>query len=67
LLIDGLRASHSGTATSCRGCRHPSGRQTSCLLARLLYECDWDRQRIVDLFAVIDWLLRLPQDLERQL
>ena len=36
-------------------------------LARLLYERDWDRQRIIDLFAVIDWLLRLPQDLERQL
>ena len=36
-------------------------------LARLLYERDWDRQRIIDLFAVIDWLLHLPQDLERQL
>ena len=36
-------------------------------LARLLYERNWDRQRIIDLFAVIDWLLRLPQELERQL
>ncbi len=26
-------------------------------LARLLYERDWDKQRIIDLFAVIDWLL----------
>ena len=36
-------------------------------LARLLYQRDWDRQRIIDLFAVIDWLLHLPRDLERQL
>ena len=36
-------------------------------LARLLYERDWDKQRIIDLFAVIDWLLHLPQDLELQL
>jgi Putative transposase, YhgA-like len=34
-------------------------------LARLLYERDWDKQRIIDLFAVIDWLLRLPKDLEQ--
>jgi hypothetical protein len=36
-------------------------------LARLLYERDWDKQRIIDLFAVIDWLLHLPPDWERQL
>jgi hypothetical protein len=36
-------------------------------LARLLYERDWDKQRILDLFGIIDWLMRLPPDLERQL
>jgi hypothetical protein len=36
-------------------------------LARLLYQRDWDRQRIIDLFAVVDWLLRLPQELEERL
>ncbi|MGL5034952.1 MAG: Rpn family recombination-promoting nuclease/putative transposase [Microcystaceae cyanobacterium] len=36
-------------------------------LARLLYERDWDKQRIIDLFAVIDWLMRLPPELENQL
>jgi len=33
----------------------------------LLYQRGWDRQRIIDLFAVIDWLLRLPQELEERL
>jgi predicted transposase YdaD len=28
---------------------------------------DWDRQRIIDLFAVVDWLLRLPRELEEKL
>ena len=36
-------------------------------LARLLYERDWDRQRIIDLFAVIDWMMRLPSELETKL
>lgn len=36
-------------------------------LAKLLYERDWDKQRILDLFAVVDWLLDLPLERERQL
>ena len=36
-------------------------------LIRLLYERDWERQRILDLFGVIDWMMRLPADLEQQL
>jgi len=36
-------------------------------LSRMLYERDWDKQRIVDLFAVIDWLLHLPTELEHRL
>lgn len=36
-------------------------------LVRLLYERDWDRQRVIGLFTVIDWLMRLPEDLSRNL
>jgi hypothetical protein len=36
-------------------------------LARLLYERGWERQQIVDLFAIIDWLMRLPAALETKL
>lgn len=36
-------------------------------LARLLYERDWDKQRIIDLFGVLDWLMRLPAALEDKL
>jgi hypothetical protein len=36
-------------------------------LAKLLYERNWDKQRIIDLFSVIDWLMRLPTDLEKRL
>jgi hypothetical protein len=52
-----------------RQTRHdPEGRYAAkWRLARLLYQRDWDRQRIIDLFAVIDWLLRLPHELEERL
>ncbi|HEX9174343.1 MAG TPA: transposase [Telluria sp.] len=36
-------------------------------LVRLLFERRWDRQRIVDLFNVIDWMMRLPASLQAQL
>jgi hypothetical protein len=36
-------------------------------LARLLYQRNWDKQRIIDLFSVIDWMMRLPADLEAEL
>lgn len=36
-------------------------------LAKLLYEKDWGKQQIIDLFAIIDWLMNLPPDLEKQL
>ena len=36
-------------------------------LAKLLYERNWDKQRIIDLFSVIDWLMRLPTELEKRL
>jgi len=36
-------------------------------LVRSLYRQGWDRQRILDLFAVLDWMMRLPDALEQQL
>ncbi|MBJ7899907.1 MAG: DUF4351 domain-containing protein, partial [Cyanobacteria bacterium RI_101] len=33
----------------------------------LLYERDWDKQRIIDLFAVIDSLMKLAPEPERRL
>ncbi|MYN44220.1 transposase [Pseudoduganella sp. FT93W] len=33
-------------------------------LTKLLLQRDWDRQRIIDLYRTIDWLLRLPASLE---
>ena len=36
-------------------------------LAKLLYERDWGKQQIIDLFSVIDWLMTLPPELEKQL
>ncbi|GAB4262091.1 MAG: hypothetical protein Kow0065_12720 [Methylomicrobium sp.] len=36
-------------------------------LVRLLYQQGCEKQRILDLFAVLDWMMRLPGWLERQL
>lgn len=36
-------------------------------LARLLYARDWDKQRIIDLYVLIDWMMRLPPELEQVL
>ena len=36
-------------------------------LIRILFVRGWQRQRILDLFAVLDWLLWLPGDLEKKL
>ena len=37
------------------------------LLVKILYQRKWDKQRIIDLFRVIDWMMRLPKALEQQL
>ena len=37
------------------------------LLVRLLYQRNWDKQKVIDLFYVIDWMMRLPEALEQQL
>jgi len=36
-------------------------------LVRLLYQRRWDKQRVLDLFNVMDWLMRLPEELAKQL
>lgn len=36
-------------------------------LVRLLYARNWTRQRILDFFSVLDWMMRLPRDLEQRL
>jgi hypothetical protein len=33
----------------------------------MLYDREWDRQRIVDLFNVIDWMMQIPPELQSQL
>lgn len=41
--------------------------QAKRALVRLLYRHGWDRQRILDLFAVLDWMMCLPEELEQKL
>jgi hypothetical protein len=36
-------------------------------LVQLLYQRDWDKQRIIDLFLVLDWMMRLPEHLKQEL
>ena len=36
-------------------------------LVRLLYHRKWDKQRVIDLFTVLDWMMKLPEELEQQL
>ncbi|MHA4867431.1 RpnC/YadD family protein [Duganella sp. PWIR1] len=36
-------------------------------LAKLLYQRDWDKQRIIDLYRMIDWMMRLPASLDRRI
>ena len=36
-------------------------------LTKLLYERNWDRQRIINLYRVIDWIMALPQELDARL
>lgn len=36
-------------------------------LVQLLYRRGWDKQRIIDLFGVLDWMMRLPDGLNQEL
>ena len=35
-------------------------------LTKLLYERGWGKQRIIDFYHAIDWMMRLPDDLDQQ-
>ena len=35
-------------------------------LVRLLYERNWSKTRILGFFAVLDWMMRLPEELETE-
>jgi hypothetical protein len=47
--------------------QHVQRHEAKLRLVRLQYERNWDRQRIVDLFCVIDWMMQLPPALKKQL
>ncbi len=32
-------------------------------LVRSLYRRDWDRQKVIDLFKIVDWMMRLPPEM----
>ena len=36
-------------------------------LVRILYERHWDKERVIKLFAILDWLMQLPAWLNRQI
>lgn len=73
--LDALLADHNAFALvtaahlftqQTRG-QHVKRHEAKWRLARLLYERAWDKQRILDLFAIIDWMMRLPASLEMKL
>lgn len=43
--------------------------QARCLakwqIVRDLYRHDWDKQKVLELFAVVDWMMRLPKEQEQ--
>jgi hypothetical protein len=36
-------------------------------LIKILYQRHWNKQRIIDLFIVVDWLMKLPEGLDNQI
>jgi hypothetical protein len=48
--------------------RHDTARRFAAKreLVRLLYTQGWQRQRVIDLFTIIDWMLTLPKPQERR-
>jgi hypothetical protein len=47
--------------------RHVERYAAKWRLMRLLYERNWDRQRVIDLFSVIDWMMWIPQAMQQQI
>ena len=46
---------------------HQERYEAKLRLVRILYKRHWDKQRVIDLFKVIDWLMTLPVWLETQI
>ncbi|MYN26112.1 DUF4351 domain-containing protein [Duganella levis] len=42
-------------------------RRAKWRLAKLLYQRNWDKRRIINLHRAIDWLMRLPKSLDKRL
>ena len=36
-------------------------------LVQLLYQRGWGKQQVIDLFSVLDWMMRLPEQLKQSL
>ena len=47
--------------------QHQERYEAKLRLVRLLYQRQWDKQRVIDLFSVLDWLMQLPEWLNTQL
>jgi predicted transposase YdaD len=47
--------------------QHLQRKDSKFKLVRLLYERGYERQEILELFRFIDWMLKLPKELESQL
>ncbi|MEI8185740.1 MAG: DUF4351 domain-containing protein, partial [Chlorobiaceae bacterium] len=46
---------------------HQERYEAKLSLVRILYNRHWDKQRVIDLFKVIDWIMTLPVWLETQI
>jgi len=46
--------------------QHQERYEAKLRLVRILYERHWDKQRVIDLFCVVDWLMQLPEWLNSQ-
>ena len=46
--------------------QHQERYEAKLRLVRLLYKRQWDKQRVIDLFSVLDWLMQLPEWLNSQ-
>ena len=47
--------------------QHQERYEAKLRLVRILYERHWDKQRVIDLFCVVDWLMQLPEWLNNQI
>ena len=46
--------------------QHQERYKAKLRLIRILYQRHWDKQRVIDLFSVLDWLMQLPEWLNSQ-